>query len=200
MKTALPWSLALALGLAASLPGCASAAAAPPAMDDGSSSRDYGRPGLYVAVGAMRGFENFDTAGPTLRAKDSDFGFVVRGGYHLGESAALEVSLEDARGFNLEQGSSSLDVNIASVVAQGKWYFSDGMLEPYLLGGIGWARADVETLDLDGNAAFLRAGAGVDLYLSHNIALFAEVNYNRMTGDLRDLDHYDAVAGIVLRF
>jgi opacity protein-like surface antigen len=194
MKTALLWSL----GLALALPACASPAFAP--MDDGGSGDGYGRPGLYVAAGGFRGFENFDTAGSTIRAKDSDIGFLVRGGIRIADPFAVEVSLEDARGFNLEQGSSSLDVNIASVVATGKWYFATGMLQPYLLGGVGWARADVETLDLDGTAAFFRVGAGVDLYISHNVALFGELNYNRMTGDLRDLDHYDAVLGIMLRF
>jgi opacity protein-like surface antigen len=194
MKTALLWSL----GLALALPACATSAFVP--MADGGSGDDHGRTGFYVAVGGFRGFEDFDTAGSTIRAKDSDIGFVVRGGVRIADPFAVEVSLEDARGYNLEQGSSSLDVDIASVVAQGKWFFATGMLQPYLLGGVGWARADVDDRDFDGTAAFYRVGAGVDLYLSSSIALFGELNYNRMTGDLRELDHYDAVLGILLRF
>lgn len=181
-------ALALCLGLALASSGCSLVGG------------DHDRPGIYAAVGGFRGFENFDTAGTTLRAKDSDIGFLVRGGIRVAEPFAVEVSLEDASGYNLEQGSSSLDVDIASVVAQGKWFPVRGMLQPYLVAGVGWARADVETLDLDGTAVFYRGGLGVDLYLSSNLALFAEVTDNRLTGDIRELDHYDAALGIVFRF
>ena len=46
----------------------------------------------------------------------------------------------------------------------------------------------------------MRAGVGTDLYITRNFALFGEVNYNEMVGDTGDLDHIDAMLGLLFRF
>ena len=54
--------------------------------------------------------------------------------------------------------------------------------------------------DIDHGGGFLRAAAGVDVWLTENVAAFGELNYNRLTGGVEDLDHVDLQLGVIFHF
>ena len=184
------------------LAGCAAATVQDKQFYDRSPTGkpEYARKGGYLGVGALQSMENFDTGGTGLSADDSNLGVVVRGGARLDENLAIELSLEDAFDYELSAGAASADLDIRSAAFQAKYYFLTDKVQPYALFGLGWAQADVSDIDVDDDGPFVRLGAGADMYLNPDVALFAELNYNRMGGDIDDLDHIDLLLGLLFRF
>lgn len=82
----------------------------------------------------------------------------------------------------------------------GKFFLAENRFQPYLLAGAGLARSDVRHFDFDDDGWFARGGLGLDVYLTLNVALFGEANYNWMQGDTKDLDNIAIMAGIQFRF
>jgi hypothetical protein len=202
-----PSAAALAILLAAApLAACASTAAppspgplVPPAEDAAGPS--FGREGLYFGVYALHAYEDFDVSGSNVSTGDSDLGAGLRVGYRATDHLAFEVFGESVDGFEVESGNIESDLDLAQFGFLGKLYvIADGRLQPYLVAGGGIARSDVDDFDLDDDGGFVRAGIGTDLYITRNFALFGEVNYNEMVGDTGDLDHIDAMLGLLFRF
>jgi len=203
--------LAAVLVLALALPACASFAPEGGSTTNKSGGDDfysgsptgikeYGRKGGYGAVAAIQGIEEFDTGGTGLSADNSDVGFAIRGGWRTPEGLAVEGSIESVTGYTLSAGPSHIDLDFSSFSVSGKYYLAKEKVQPYALVGLGWAGVDTRVSGRDANDAFIRIGVGSDFYLTKDVALFAEVNYNRMTGDLKDLDHVDLVLGFLFRF
>jgi hypothetical protein len=198
--------LLAALVLALALPACATRWAPQEKGEEWyphspTGKKEYGRKGAYASIGGVLSKENFDTSGTGLSAGDSDPGFAFRVGSRLEENVAIELTAENITGYELRGFGTSVDLDLWSVGVQGKYFFSDQRVQPYALVGLGAASADVDMLDLDDSGSYFRVGAGADVYLGDkDIAVFAELAYNRMMGDLKDLDHIDFIVGVLFRF
>jgi len=199
--------LASVLFLALALPACASVSAGDGSAKSeewhgGSSAerREYGREGAYVGFGLVQGMENFDAGGSGVGYDDSDIGIAFRGGWRTADGIAIEGSIEDVRGYGIHAGSFRDEVDIASFSVTGKYYFTDGRLQPYALAGLGYAWLDSRFSGADEDGAFLRVGGGAEFYFTRNFAGFGELNYNRMMGDVKDFDHLDILIGLLYRF
>jgi hypothetical protein len=200
--------LLTALALALMLPACATSFAGEGREGkDGewypnspTGIKEYGRKGPYASVGGVLSKENFDTSGTGLSAGDSDLGFAFRVGARLEKNVAVELTAEDITGYTLKGFGSSVDLDLWSIGVQGKYFFSDEKVQPYALVGLGVAHADVDTFDLDDSGSYFRVGGGADIYINKDIAVFGELSYNRMMGDLKDLDHIDFIVGLLVRF
>jgi hypothetical protein len=176
--------------------GCAST------TDSGArdADSDFARPGIYAGIYGLHSFENFHTSGPGIHAGDSDLGAGVKFGYRLNPEFAVEAIAESVKGFEISRGNVENDLDLANFAVAGKYFFMHDRFQPYLLGGIGMARSDVRNFDLDDNDWFLRAGLGMDVYITPGFAVFGEANYNRMMSGSNDLHHIDLAVGLMVRF
>jgi len=179
--------------------GCASPAPAP-LLDESSADSDFGRPGLYLGLYGIKSWENFDASGNGIHTGDSDLGAGAKIGFRAASLLAVEVFVEDIQGFEVSGGSVESDLDLMNVGAVGKLFLGDGRVQPYLLFGGGAARTEIRGIDLDDDGWFVRAGLGLDIYLTGNFAIFGEANYNRMMGGVEDLDNANLMIGILFRF
>jgi outer membrane protein W len=176
--------------------GCASAGSG----GESSGGSEFARPGPYAGLYAIQSYENFDTSDSRVRSGNSDLGAGLRVGYRTTPCFAVEVIAENVKGFSVSQGNVEDDLDLLNFALAGKYFLADGRLQPYLLGGAGLARADVRSFDFDNHGWFLRGGLGVDVYVATSVAVFGELNYNRMMGGKSDLHHIDAQLGLLIRF
>lgn len=195
--------LALALALALALPACATASGKGDEEWDSRSptgKTEYWRKGGYASVGALHGFERFKNKPTGVTVSDSDLGFVVRGGWRLDRNVAVEATVESETGYTVNHTPGpNTNIDLWSYGIQGKYYFADQRFQPYGLVGLGTAHATA-TNGVSDSGGFLRVGAGTEFYLAKDVALFGELSYNRMTGNLKDLDHVDLIVGVLVRF
>ena len=152
--------------------------------------------GGYLGAGFVAGFDNFDTGSFDL---DFDTGlgggawFGYRSGYVAGELQLDYVNFE----------ASDFDFELESFVATGnvKFYPFAGRLEPFVLGGMGFAVVDADVAGVSAESGFvLRFGAGLDAYVTDNIALTGVFNYVVTTGDVEDTDFISIVVGPQFHF
>lgn len=176
--------------LAASLAGCS------------ITPTDYSRSGGYVGGSLSFAGEEFGDVDPTT-GNDSDdaIGFSVRTGYRILPWGGIEFAYEQFDEFDV----GSAEVDMQSLMLQGKVYPFTGRLQPYALGGIGYVRSDVDfdaptVRDFDTSDFSWRLGGGLDLYLIDMLPLFAEVAYTWPTDDLDDLEFWTASVGAYFRF
>lgn len=189
-----------AIGLALAclaLPACASAGGR--GMEAGPG---YDRAGAYIAAAGLVGLQQFDVDSP-LGGGNAEGGAAFRLGYRGEEGAAIELFVEDARGFEYDFDVDETELEMRSAGVQGKLYMGSGRLQPYVLAGAGWARAhfrDRPDPRIGNDSFFVRGGLGAECYLASSLAIFVEGNYNVITKHLDDFDHLDVLAGIVIRF
>lgn len=150
------------------------------ALADEHRELEYSRPGLYVKGAAQyvvwTSREAFAPA-PDVEWQ-SDFGLDVAVGWRNSERLALEVEFEwvvnhnDAsRGFWL-------------LGANGKFYFLEDRIQPYLILGAGGAWAKVPDFDGFRDDWAFRQGLGVDYYLDEHWAISGESTFVWGVGDL----------------
>ena len=192
------------------LPACASSS---------DPSATVSREGAYLEAAGIRGMEFFGPSAPLGNETNGKFGGGLRVGYRGDKDMALEVFAEDDRGYKLDSTTNeSTRLEFRSFGVAGKVYLGGGAVEPYALLGAGAAAArfsqgtfhlhpapgtvvPVNSPDADANVgAFLRGGLGCEFHLGERFGAFLEANYNYMLGSLRNYDHLDGVAGIVIRF
>ena len=130
----------------------------------------------------------------------SDLGFGARVGYRTSPGLAVELALDQNRGYVQTFGSARSGFNIESLAVQGKAYAGSGSTQTYALLGLGLNRASADGLDNLGQGLFFRGGVGIEFNTSRNLALFMEGTYNVPTGELRHLKHADFQGGILIRF
>jgi opacity protein-like surface antigen len=198
--------LELALALALALPACATASSTGDKGDEEWDSRsptgktEYWRKGGYASVGALQGFEHFSNLPSGSTGGDSDLGFAIRGGWRLDRDVAVELTVENATGYTVKGGGFDSTIDFWSYGIQGKYYFADQKFQPYGLVGLGGAHATITNGAGSLSGGLIRIGVGTEYYLKKDVALFGEVSYNRLTGDLKHLDHVDLILGVLVRF
>lgn len=219
-----------ALVLALSLPACAAAAPSPwtaasaplpPAafegVDDGvrgsekkgewyphspTGKKEFNREGPYIGISAIGAYEKFDTpVGSTIEFDDSSAGLGIRFGYRTWANLAVELVAENSFDFGVTTPLGETELDIFSVGIQGKYFLLTEAFQPYALLGGGWTQVDVEGGgSMDDNGAYVRIGAGFEMYLTRDVALFGEGHLNRTLGGVKDFDHIDIQAGLIFRF
>jgi predicted small secreted protein len=165
---------------------------------DGSES-DFARSGVYAGLFGIKSYENFDLSGG-VHSGDGDLGAGVKLGYRISPEIAVEAIAENIKGFRVSDGKVDDDLDLLNFGVMAKYYFMTDRFQPYVIGGVGVARSDVSGFNYDHDGGFLRGGLGIDVYLSHNFALFSELDYNRMVGGVSDLHHIDFQVGLIYRF
>jgi len=179
-----------ALALAALLVLATAGAAAAQEEDD-----DFGRAGPYVGGGFVWAFENFDLdqvrsfSGVDVSASGSP-GLDLRGGYRFNRWIAVEGNYQYYANFDIDTGDADVfDLRAFSFFASAKGYPLDGRVQPYGMFGIGVMGALLEDdYDLDieeTDASFtLRAGGGIDVYVTRHFLLNLDVAYLITTSDM----------------
>jgi hypothetical protein len=174
---------------------------------------------FYVGLGAIVGLEDLNVgnqpAGPggssaSVDVNDVNWGGEVRAGYRFHPHLAAELQgqyngLYDVKANTIGRplvGS----VEVITSTANLKVYPLTGMVQPYLLGGVGMMWADTEDraagakLPL-GDVEFAgRGGLGVDVYISPMLAVYAEGSYVAAAGGLAGYNVAAMVFGTQLHF
>lgn len=148
----------------------------------------------YVQAGANFSVENFDIGG-----QDNGWGYNLRAGRRLCDMFAAEIQWEHIPG-DFEGG--GFDVDTWALTANGKFYPITGKVQPFALVGVGYEDGRVHAVrgapDPDGFAA--RFGIGLDVLITDNIGVAAEVDYLLETGDGPDLDQIPISLGFFYNF
>lgn len=154
------WLAALAL--------CSALGPAAPA-----AAQDYAHPGTYVAANGVIGLAG--------NGHDAGVGGAFRVGHRYGEAFSLEGQLEFS-------GKMEPHLHEGTLTLNARWAFSPARLQPYaLLGaGIGTAFDHVDSEESWDVSGVLRAGAGVEYYLTPHVGFSAEAAYNVLTGGATD--------------
>jgi len=181
-------------------------------------AQDFERPGIYVSgswahLGEQFGDDLNDEIeaalaldSPRLSVGDSD---VWSGtlGVRLGSRLAIELVGErfDDLPIDLTVRGTTLsgDLELRSGMLMGKFFLFPGRVQPYLMAGAGYLQGRVEFGDIDetGHVGLGRAGAGVDVYLTPNLAVGLQAAYSRALGsDFEDLAFFTAGTSLMLRF
>ena len=148
----------------------------------------------YVQAGANFSVENFDVGG-----HDNGWGYNLRAGRRLCDMFAAEVQWEHIPG---DFEGNGFDVDTWALTANGRFYPIKGRVEPFALVGIGYEDGRVHSFngapDPDGFAA--RFGLGLDVLVTDNIGLSAEVDYLLETGSGPDIDQIPMSLNVFYRF
>lgn len=161
-------------------------AAAPAIAED----EEYGRTGAYARVGVVGGVDVDRRTNDTATAGGA--GFNVWFGSREGPRLAWEIGVEGL----LSDGTNDSAWNYGIA---GKFYFSEGRLQPYLVFGAGgYTRLrDGEKRRTDWG---FRPGLGLDFYLTEKWALTGEGAYVVGVGDLLRQEYASFSLGVLYRF
>jgi len=167
-----------------------------------TGKKEFNREGPYIGISAIASFEQFDTpTGSTVTFDDSTAGLGIRFGYRTWANLAVEVVAENSFDFDVMTPLGDAQLDIFNVGIQGKYFLLTEAFQPYALLGGGWTQVDVEGGgSMDDNGAYVRIGAGFELYITRDVALFGEGHLNRTLGGVKDFDHVDIQAGFIFRF
>ena len=182
-------------------------------QDDAAQDPDpFARDGGYFIIGgglslAHGGDRDGKIVGPDTTVTgvnaDSKGGFTGRIGRRFHPHLAAELQFEFAQAnftSDLGAGDAVLLVTTANLRAP----ILTGRIQPFALVGLGVIQntttfAATGTIIDDFNAV-LRAGGGVDVYLTEGFALTADATYVLPTGSLSDSDFLSISGGVLLRF
>lgn len=167
--------------------------------------------GAYIGLGAVYAFEDF---APSF---DDSAGIDARVGYRWNRYVATELQYQWLEGFDstgavprltppatgAPRGGVELDTHLA--LFAGKFFASDGRVQPYLVAGFGALVVDTEILAIPFKKRFrvdsgfaTRLGAGLDIHVSDHWVLELESAYLLTTGDVRR-ERYGSV-GLALQY
>jgi opacity protein-like surface antigen len=167
----------------------------------------YDRSGVYIGVGGIRAYEDFDDDGLGLRFQDT-FGFDARIGYRLHPRLAAEAQYQWYDEFDVKfSGTEIGTIDGWSLTGNLKGFLLTGQYQPYVLSGAGLLSLDLDiSLADDDDTAFAwRLGFGIDAYTyatpaGDNLVLNVEASYVIPTNDLDDLDFWTVGIGLAYRF
>lgn len=154
------------------------------AMPHPAGAGDFDRFGPYLGVGgsfatAFWDEQLEDKLGVPVDVDDA-WGVNARAGLRILGALAVEAQYEWLNTYSVKvQGIDAVDLRSHALTANLKLYLPFWRVQPYLLGGIGFADIQFDDklgLGISGSETSLagRAAAGLDLYLAEHIALYAE--------------------------
>lgn len=176
-------------------------AAPPPVVAEPEAPAvDYASNGFYLGAGGLYAIELFDNVGPGGGA-DNSSGFLVRGGYRLHPNAAVELLYENYHEFDTDPG------HIAAWTLTGnvKAYFLTGRWQPYAVVGMGYfggssSNGNPAGAASSGDGFVIRAGAGMDAYITEHLSIGPELSYTAPFGSAEDLDSFRISGGLNYKF
>lgn len=183
------------------LPACASTAA--PSFEEsgsGDPGRAFSREGVYVGASALLGWEKFDSdiGGDVLGTQDTT-GLGLRLGYRGGPRWAVEAEWR-----TVDIDTSEVQGGFWDLAAQGKLFLTEGRFQPYVLFGLGGVKG---TEGAEDAGFLLRIGAGLDAYVTEDVAAFLEFTVDgqsfsnsRIPDGSEDDTHMAIQAGVLYRF
>jgi OOP family OmpA-OmpF porin len=168
----------------------------------------------------------------TLVDRNDGFGGAFRAGYRFNSLFAAELDLQGIPGFEIDRDlyrprpgfennaviaaanrKVEADIDIYSAMVNGKLYPLQGVIQPYLLGGLGTVigHADEKANNGGKNTEALfggRIGGGIDYYLTRNFVLNFDISYTVTTTTFKpdgfedeiSLTHVPISAGLIYRF
>ncbi|HYC56261.1 MAG TPA: porin family protein [Candidatus Binatia bacterium] len=194
-------------------PAQAPAGPAPAATETVVETR-FDRTGGYLEVGGIYVVQLFDNdagiVGVPLDDAGNTGGYEIRAGYRWNKWVAIEGEWEQYLHFKNVPQSNAPDagrghnLDAYNIMANVKFFPIDGRFQPYVIGGIGMAKVELEApspVDKRDEAGFAaRFGAGVDIYITDNIGVAFEVDYILPTGDAHEFDLLPIGGSIFYRF
>jgi len=173
------------------------------ALAEEPAAPNYARSGYYLGLAGTAAFENFHNTGGN--SVDDTVGLNARAGYRINETLATELEFEWAQDFQFD-GSGGTSADIYSLTLNGKYYFLPGRIQPLVVGGVGYAHADVSGGGVDASPDDLtfRFGGGVDFYATEHIVLQLEATYfippKAWSMTMHDLQYTSLSWGAAYRF
>ena len=214
---------------------CTALLSASALADDDGDDDGFARPGWYLGIGGAAGVNFFEDeiedaaekVGVNVDVKDTG-GINARGGYRVNSWFAVEGMYEwmdnfevevksiDTGGEPLPVGTTLFDYTTHTITANLKFVVPTWRFQPYLLLGVGAQHFDLDApatveasaLDLsDSGWGFAgRPGLGLDIYITRNLLLNAEVAGVLATGNfstipsIGDFFYLSAGGGLQWRF
>lgn len=170
---------------------------------------EFNRPGAFVGAGMNYGIPSFQgAAGADF---GNSLGFNVRGGYRFNEFIAVEGIYEYMDDFGTGRqtvaGTSvTADAKTNAFSINGKLILPLSRFQPYLTGGVGFLNSDAELkiagqhFNGSGTSFAGRFGAGLDVFATEHISLYAETAYTMGTDNLSDLYYFNVGWGAKYNF
>lgn len=168
------------------------------AQDDGSSSRrrpadeeesskDPGRAGPMLGLGAGFALQNFSNIGAGDIENSGAYNATV--GYRFNARFATDLYIERYQEFDFRDG----DVNGWAVGMNGRGYLMTGRYQPFLLMGINFLDMEttnssaVNTRKTDDGPA-MRFGGGLDVFATDKMVVTSSISYMLGLGEVEDYD------------
>jgi len=168
----------------------------------------------------------------TLVDRNDGYGGALRAGYRFNSLFAAELDLQGIPGFEVNRDlyrprpgfennaliaaanrKVDADIDIYSAMVNGKIYPLQGIIQPYLLGGLGTVVGHTDEKVNNGgestDAVFGgRIGGGIDYYFTRNVVLNFDISYTVTTKTYKpdgfeqdiSLTHVPISAGVIYRF
>lgn len=155
---------------------------------------ELGRSGPYVGIGGTYALQEFSGNKPS---PDAAWGYNLKGGYRFNRWFALQVDWTHLPTFKASSG----DIESWAADVGGKFLPFDGIVQPFAAVGIGWHSADDNRFPKTSETGLgFRFAGGVDVYVSRNFAITAEVAYLMATGGVSSYDSLPLSLGVMYRF
>ncbi len=186
---------------------------------DAQSEPAYLQPGPYVffggSIGVDQGLDD-EISDVVQNSVDIDDGIGIRAkvGYRVIPYFAQELEVEYLTGIDVEVN--NFDPNrpgevkvskleYVTFMTNSKFYYPFRGVQPYALVGFGLMHINAEDkrqsgIDDDETDAAMRAGGGLDLYLTDHFAISADVSYVVPFGDIDDFDYISVGFGAQYKF
>ena len=159
--------------------------------------------GLYAGGSFGIQFENFSGSGSF--DFDEALGGSARLGSRLHPLVSVEVQYEYTGEFEDEALGATVEIEQHVITANGRLFPIPGRFEPFLMAGMGYARAELDargTLRADdtGDGFVIRVGTGVQIGLLESLSLAIEGGFVLPSGDLSDLSYFTVSGGLNVHF
>lgn len=154
-------------------------------------AQDYAEPGVYGQINGVASFLS--------DSEETAVGASGRLGYRMSPNLAIEGQVDYSGDF----AGSGARLSATLVTLNGKYFFLQEQLQPFVLAGVGgqFAKAGISGLGSGKEEAFVvKAGGGLDFYFTERAGLSLEAVYNIGTGDLSDFDWLGLGWGVFYRF
>ncbi len=156
---------------------------------------EFGRSGPYLRGGVAAAWDVTDL----IIDVDQGIGLGIALGQRVNSWLALEAQYHWLGNSTIEGTSAEVTRwdTTANLKVSTAWRF-----QPYALVGIGYGNYEASggSGSISAGGFVTRLGAGFDIYITRNIAVYAEGMYVIATGDISELDYATLGAGAMFRF